>query len=241
MVSPYPLISSVAHGKPGDVKSCITPVTYIYVFWDLAYLELFILCLTLISYGWYITRTSFYGHEKRTTTWNLFWLAICKLLLIWSEYFIFPLLVMYVVVYARILGSMMQNVSALNIHMLVYRDETYRSSPGYKKIVLFRYLQVIIGSYVFSQLSVFLILFFGVYQTTPRFITDLLWVRIIIQELVELVFYLAIGVVLRMRNFQTTENAFSNTTVTSTTNTEKPVIIIENNFSHRVYSIGNLL
>jgi hypothetical protein len=231
-------IYCVINGKYGVVSSCTSALTFLTLFGSVFYTIVFINVLLLISHGWYITRTSFYTHEKRTMVWNVFWLAVCKLLMIFSEYFVFPLMIIYCIVYSRVFSSMVENVRGLQIHGMAVRGEDYSTSPTYKKLMLFRQLQIVMGIYLFLVVLTNLVLFLGFDLTlTAAFQSTLLWLKVVVDEFVELGFIVALGIILRMHK-PIQRDSIVDSSVTPQDN-KAPTILIQSDFGKRkVYSMA---
>eukprot|EP01080_Neovahlkampfia_damariscottae_P006134 gene6134-10142_t len=201
-------------GKKGSPTSCatfFTTLSRVSGIFD----EIFLyFILTLLSFGYYVTRTSFYPHEKRTTLWNLFWMAICLLAATWSSYFLFPLLIMYIVVLGRIFGSTYQNIKSLYTHLILLeqQNETIRDSPTSKKLRLFKHLQYSLAVYILGKILVL------VSEMATVFIRNqalgFIWIEIGSDNLCDLAFIAYIYFIFRSKDFGLNESNDETASVT---------------------------
>jgi len=126
----------------------------------------------------------------------------------------------------------------LQIHAMAVRGEDYSTSPTYKKLMLFRQLQIVMGIYLFVVVLTNLVLFLGFDLTlTAAFQSTLLWLKVVVDEFVELTFIVALGIMLRMHKPIQRDSVVDSTTTGQ--DSKAPTILIQNDFGKRkVYSMA---
>eukprot|EP01012_Entosiphon_sulcatum_P015564 TRINITY_DN20518_c0_g1_i1.p1 TRINITY_DN20518_c0_g1~~TRINITY_DN20518_c0_g1_i1.p1 ORF type:complete len:403 (+),score=69.06 TRINITY_DN20518_c0_g1_i1:185-1393(+) len=112
-------------------------------------------CLLFLAKGLYYTRRDLEPIELRTTCWNVSLMALSTMLrsLRRSDYFVFPLVVMFLVVLAHIYSSININLHALEQYLanLAQLGINPATTLVFRKALTFRKLQHALGVYLCLQ------------------------------------------------------------------------------------------
>jgi len=175
--------------------------TYFVVFYALMFSSqtyLFLL-LMLISKGWYIIRTQLYDPEKKTIAVTALALSASILAyhLLDDGYYLIALIVMYVVCIKFIFANLATTLGALQSQYSVLVSESAvdpDNNPVNSKFKLLQNFQGICVAFVFlNGMTVVVIIFL---------LENMPWVETMIKETLELLLFVGIGYLFRLRNFQ---------------------------------------
>ncbi|KAL9658803.1 hypothetical protein ABK040_005957 [Willaertia magna] len=168
--------------------------------------------LLIISKGLFITKLKLERTDKRIISWNMVCLLLCQIAQIFNPFFVFPLYIVYIIIFGNVFSNITINLKHLNILFTNYEENSRLAeanidifnSPIFLKIKLFKNFRYLIFLFlIFYTLSISLVTALNIVNN--KFKNDTYLVRSnIIESLIFIIIVIA-GLLFRLRNFQSSQ------------------------------------
>ena len=179
--------------------------TFIYYFLSLIWYTFFFIVLLLIGKGYGITRYNLNNIEFQSIIITIFCLVSSLLVYkIIGSYYLFSLLIMYIVFLKFLFASITYNLNSLKSQLLLIRHHRIDASSTFvfNKFQLFKALQTIMVTWTFVQALIVVVIIF--------FLSNVLWIEVLLEELLQLYVCLGVSFIFRLRNFYSTSSNNNN-------------------------------